>query len=74
MKIIIFVLGVVLGLVIAIILKKCRCVNPSGTIRVDSSDPDGPFLFLELNEDLNAICSKDKIVCKIDNSSYISQK
>lgn len=67
------IIGVITGVTMH---KKLSVTNskPSGTIRVDISDPDGPFLFLELNDDLATVCAKTKIVCTIDTKSYISQK
>ena len=48
--------------------------KPIGTLRVDSSDPDGPYLFLELETDPNVIKKEKYILLKVDTKSYISQK
>ena len=48
--------------------------KPIGTLRVDSSDPDGPYLFLELETDPNAIKKEKYVLMKVDTRSYISQK
>lgn len=48
--------------------------KPIGTLRVDSSDPDGPYLFLELETDLNVIKKEKYVLMKVDTRSYISQK
>ena len=45
-----------------------------GKLHVDYSDPDGTYLFLELNKDLNDIDKEDYIVLKVDAKSYISRK
>lgn len=45
-----------------------------GTLRIDSSDPDGPYLFLELETDPNIIKKEKHILLKVDTKSYISQK
>lgn len=45
-----------------------------GTLRVDSSDSDGPYLFLELETDPNAIKKEKYVLMKVDTRSYISQK
>ena len=45
-----------------------------GTLRIDTSDPDGPFMFLELSKDVNTVASKKYVVLKVNLKSYISQK
>lgn len=77
MKIVIFLVGAILGIVVGRIwqhyISKSK-TGHSGTIRIDNSDSDGPYMFLELNEDLDTVCNKKEIVCKINNTSYLSQK
>ena len=48
--------------------------KPIGTLRVDSSDPDGPYLFLELETDPGVIKKEKYVLLKVDTKSYISQK
>ena len=48
--------------------------KPIGTLRVDSSDPDGPYLFLELKTDPSVITKEESVLLKVDTKSYISQK
>lgn len=48
--------------------------KPIGVLRVDSSDPDGPYFFLELTTDPNVIKKEGYITLKVDTRSYISQK
>jgi hypothetical protein len=49
--------------------------KPIGTLKVDESDPeDGPYLFLELSTNPNAIKQKQYVTLKVDTKSYISQK
>lgn len=45
-----------------------------GTLRVDSSDPDGPYLFLELETDPNVIKKEKYVTLKVNTKSYISQR
>lgn len=45
-----------------------------GTIRVDSSNEDGPYLFLELDKPLSDVLTQKYVVVNVDTSSYISQK
>lgn len=48
--------------------------HPIGTLRVDSSDPDGPYMFLELETDPSVIKKEKYVLLKVDTRSYISQK
>ena len=48
--------------------------KPIGTLRIDSSDPDGPYLFLELETEPNVIKKEKYVTLKVDTRSYISQK
>ncbi len=45
-----------------------------GTIRVDSSNEDGPYLFLELDKPLSDVLTQKYVVVNVDTSSYIPQK
>lgn len=45
-----------------------------GTIRVDSSNEDGPYLFLELDKPLSYVLTQKYVVVNVDTSSYIPQK
>ena len=44
-----------------------------GTLRIDSSDPDGPYLFLELRTDVESIKQQKQVVVAVNTESYISQ-
>lgn len=68
---IIFVIGIVVGSLITQIIIRTLGV---GTLRIDTSDPDGPFMFLELSKDVNSVASKKYVVLKVNLKSYISQK
>lgn len=65
----IFIVGMWLGYVISMKLTD----NVVGTLRVDRSDPDGPYLFLELSEDIYKVIHKKYITLKVDTKSYISR-
>lgn len=45
-----------------------------GTIRVDSSNEDSPYLFLELDKPLSDVLTQKYVVVNVDTSSYIPQK
>ena len=69
--IVISVCTVVIGYVLAV---KKYSKKPIGTLRIDSSDPDGPYLFLELTTDPNIIKKEKYVLLKVDTRSYISQE
>lgn len=65
-----WILGFVVGgaIVAAITYRK-----PIGTLKIDTSDPDGgPYLFLELNQSIGSFYEKKQVVMEIDTQSYIS--
>lgn len=69
--VIIFVIGVVIGSIITRIINRPLDI---GTLRIDTSDPDGPFMFLELSKDVDSVTSKKYVILKVNLKSYISQK
>lgn len=68
---IIFAIGVMIGSIITRIIIRLLDV---GTLRIDTSDPDGPFMFLELSKDVDSVTSKKYVILKVNLKSYISQK
>jgi hypothetical protein len=63
-------LGFVVGWIVHNIVTKTPV---SGTLKIDSSDPDGPYIFLELEENVNAVKRKNCVLLKVDTSSYLSR-
>ena len=51
--------------------------EPIGKLRIDSSDPhDGPYLFLELKQSVEAVKLQDKkyVLLEVDATDFLSQK
>lgn len=48
--------------------------KPVGTLRIDTSDPDGPYLFLELHTPINEVMRHKIVTLDVNLESYISQK
>ena len=69
--VIILAIGIVVGSIITRIIIRPLGI---GTLRIDTSDPDGPFMFLELSKDVNTVASKKYVVLKVNLKNYISQK
>ena len=57
--------GLIVGAITSCIILKRKI---SGTLKVDCSDPDGPYLFLELNESLGEIKKKEFVILGVDLS------
>ena len=74
-EIICYLLGVIIGIIIGVIMTRKKHTNePIGTLRIDSSDPDGPYLFLELSSNVDIVKSKKYVTLKVDTKNYITQK
>lgn len=65
------VIGFILGL---FFMAYGMVVKTVGTIRVDSSNEDGPYLFLELDKPLSDVLAQKYVVVDVDTRSYIPQK
>ena len=66
---IIFLIGVLVGDICAIIMTR---IKSTGSLRVDTSDPDdGPYLFLELSKDIGEIYRKKYITLKVNLKNFI---
>lgn len=46
----------------------------SGCVRIDNSDGEGPYLFLELGSDPNALSKKKYVTFEVKYENFISQK
>ena len=69
--VIILVIGIMVGSIITRIIIRPLDI---GTLRIDTSDPDGPFMFLEMSKDVDTVESKKYVVLKVNLENYISQK
>ncbi|MCM1090094.1 MAG: hypothetical protein NC413_04575 [Muribaculum sp.] len=67
--IVIFIVGFLVGCGITAAIFRWKCV---GALRVDTSDPDGPFIFLEASKSIDFIASKKSVVLKVNLRNYIS--
>ena len=66
----VFIVGVLAGLVSGWILSPKRV----GNLRMDHSDPDSPYLFLELEENMDDLLKQKEVILRIRVEDYISQK
>ena len=66
-----FMLGAFTGVIAYEIVSRKKSI---GDLRIDNSDPDGPYLFLELSVDPNEILKHRCITLQVNTKSYISQQ
>lgn len=45
-----------------------------GTILIETSDPDGPFLFLDLDMPIDQIGRYQEVVCKVDTNGVVGNE
>ena len=65
--------GLFLGLIFSKGLRKKETQEILGTLVVDRSDPDGPFLFLELYSSIEQVEASEAVLLKVEKKSYLSQ-
>ena len=72
MEIILILVGIVIGIGLAMIIFKVYFI---GTLRIDKSDPnEEPYMFLELDKCTGDISTKKYVVLKVSTKNYISHK
>ncbi len=69
--VIVFLIGMVIGCIFSSIVRRSKSV---GKLRIDTSDPDGPFMFLELSKGAGDISTKKQVLLQVDLKSYISHE
>ena len=76
-KILYFLVGLVLGLILMkVFSKKNKPMEPSGYLRVDHSDPDSPYLFLEITSqnEMDQIPKKKQVCFNVKTEDFVPQK
>lgn len=58
----IFLSGVCFGIAVITLMFRVHMV---GTLRIEASDPDGPYMFLELSKDAGNIMSQKHVMLKV---------
>lgn len=70
MDILLICVGIIIGISVSMIYSVFKI---SGTLRVDTSDPDDqPYLFLELSDDPMKVKKKKYVIFKVNSKNYIS--
>lgn len=68
------IISICTGIIGYVLAMRKYSKKPIGTLRIDSSDPDGPYLFLELETEPSVIKKEKYVLLKVNTKSYISQK
>ena len=71
MEVIYVIIGILIGFVGASIIRRKR---PVGFLRIDKSDPDGPYLFLELKRNINVIITQKTVLLEVKREDFIPHK
>ena len=72
-----FLVGLVLGFILMkVFSKKSKPMASSGYLRVDHSDPDSPYLFLEISSqaEMDQIPKKKQICFDVKTEDFVPQK
>jgi len=69
---IIFAAGIVVGCILMNVVRRTKSI---GVLRVDTSDPDGPYIFLELDKgDAEALAREKYVLMRVKLRGYIPHK
>lgn len=69
------IIGFVFGVAISLLDGKLfHKPETDGVLRIDRSDPDGPFMFLEISKGVNELSTKEYVVFAVKDENYISQQ
>lgn len=63
-----YVVGVLMGYILAKVLSRPKTI---GCLRIDNSDGDGPYLFLELDKGVGDFSNEKHICMEVKNENYI---
>lgn len=71
MEVIYVVIGILIGFIGASVIRR---KHPVGFLRIDKSDPDGPYLFLELKKSVNEIITQRTVLLEVKCEDFIPHK
>jgi hypothetical protein len=70
-EVIYVVIGILIGFIGASVIRR---KHPVGFLRIDKSDPDGPYLFLELKKSINEIVTQKTVLLEVKREDFIPHK
>ena len=65
------VVGVIIGFLSSVIYHRKKV---KGILRIDKSDPDGPYLFLELASDPRLLEKQKYVTLEVNVKNFVSHK
>ena len=71
MEVIYVVIGILIGFIGDSVIRR---KHPVGFLRIDKSDPDGPYLFLELKKSINEIVTQKTVLLEVKREDFIPHK
>lgn len=71
MEVIYVFIGVLIGFAVSFVVRRKHSV---GFLRIDKSDPDGPYLFLELKKSVNEIVTQKTVLLEVKREDFIPHK
>nr|DAJ53954.1 MAG TPA: Protein of unknown function (DUF1514) [Caudoviricetes sp.] len=71
MEVIWIIIGIVIGLAISIVSFLLQSI---GALRIDHSDEDGPYLFLELKKGVRDISNRKIVVLTVRREDFLPHK
>ena len=71
MEVIYVAVGILIGFAVSAIIRR---KHPVGFLRIDKSDSDGPYLFLELKKSVNEIIAQRTILLEVKREDFIPHK
>lgn len=71
MEVIYVVIGILIWFIGASVIRR---KHPVGFLRIDKSDPDGPYLFLELKKSINEIVTQKTVLLEVKREDFIPHK
>jgi hypothetical protein len=71
MEVIYVAVGILIGFAVSAIIRR---KHPVGFLRIDKSDSDGPYLFLELKKSVNEIVTQKTVLLEVKREDFIPHK
>lgn len=71
MEVVYVVVGIMIGFAVSFIIHRR---HPVGFLRIDKSDPDGPYLFLELKKSVNEVVTQRTVLLEVKREDFIPHK
>lgn len=68
MEVIYVVIGILIGFIGASVIRR---KHPVGFLRIDKSDPDRPYLFLELKKSISEIVTQKTVLLEVKREDFI---